>query len=504
MALNPDAAYRALASRDSRFDGVFFAGVRTTGIYCRPSCSARTPHRENVAFYPSSAAAQRAGFRACKRCRPDATPGSADWNVRADLAGRAVRLIADGVVDRDGISGLADRLGYSVRQVNRAVAAEMGAPPLALARAQRAQTARILLERTAMPAGDIAFAAGFSSIRQFNDTVQAVFASTPSQLRAARHNGRMHSRDGRQPGFIELRLPFRRPMTLARTLAHLSGRVVAGLESLGSGNYQRVLRLPHGPALVTISDGEDHVRVSLHLSDQRDLAAAVARIRRLLDLDADPVAVDGILSRQPALAALVTRHPGLRSPGSVDGIEMAVRALVGQQVSVAAARRVLGRMVAEFGEPVFTTDPPAEDAGWRLFPTAETLAALDPHMLPMPRTRGRCIVATAEAVASGRLSLDAGADRAETRRRLLEITGIGPWTADYVLMRAVGDPDVFLGSDLGIVHALRRLGGPGAIDADAAAPWRSYLTHQLWAELAMTTNDPSPVVPRKSSKNKEF
>ncbi|MDQ1745108.1 MAG: AraC family transcriptional regulator, partial [Pseudonocardiales bacterium] len=338
MPIDEDAAYRAVASRDARFDGMFYTGVRTTGIYCRPSCSARTPHRRNVGFYPSSAAAQRAGFRACKMCRPDATPGSADWNSRADLAGRAVRLIADGVVDRDGVAGLARALGYSERQLNRALLAALGAPPLALARAQRAQTARILLETTDLAASDVAFAAGFASIRQFNDTIREIFASTPSQLRAGRGAPRG------EPGTIDLRLAYRSPMDLGATLRFLAGRAVTGLEAYDGTTLTRTLRLPHGAALVNLTPATDHVAARLRLADHRDLAAAVARIRRLLDLDADPAAVDEALAGQPMLAGLVARRPGLRSPGTGDGFEMAVRAVVGQQVSVAGARTVLARL----------------------------------------------------------------------------------------------------------------------------------------------------------------
>jgi len=473
MPIDEDAAYRAVASRDARFDGMFYTGVRTTGIYCRPSCSARTPHRRNVGFYPSSAAAQRAGFRACKMCRPDATPGSADWNSRADLAGRAVRLIADGVIDRDGVAGLARALGYSERQLSRALVAALGAPPLALARAQRAQTARILLETTDLAASDVAFAAGFASIRQFNDTVREVFASTPSQLRAGRSAPRG------EPGTIDLRLAYRAPMDLVATLRYLAGRAVSGLEDYDGHTLTRTLRLPHGAALVSLRPAADHVAARLRLADHRDLAAAVARVRRLLDLDADPLAVDEVLAGQPVLAALVARRPGLRSPGAGDGFEMAVRAVVGQQVSVAGARTVLGRLVAEHGPVAFDSTPE-----WRLFPEPEVIAGLDPADLPMPRARGRSLVALAAAIADGKLVLGAGSDRTDTRAALLALPGIGPWTADYLLMRALGDPDVYLGTDLGIRQALARLPGAGDLDPHATAPWRSYLTHHLWASLA--------------------
>ena len=466
MLIDAEAAYRAVQSRDARFDGTFYTGVRTTGIYCRPSCSARTPHRRNVDFYPSAAAAQRAGFRACKMCRPDATPGSPDWNARADLAGRAVRLIADGVIDREGVPGLARQLGYSERQITRALVSEMGAPPLALARAQRAQTARVLLENTDLSASDIAFAAGFASIRQFNDTIRDVYASTPTQLRQ-RPDGR-----SAEPGTIDLRLAYREPMELTRTFHYLAQRAIAGLEDYDGTTYRRALRLPHGAGLVSLVPGPGYLRCSLRLTEHRDLAAAVARIRRLLDLDADPAAVDDVLSRQPTLVPLVAEHPGLRSPSAVDGFEMAVRAIVGQQVSVAGARTVLGRIVNEYGTNAF------EALDWQLFPTPDQLADIDPASLPMPTARGRTITAVAQAMAQGDLELHAGADRAASRAALLAIRGVGPWTADYLLMRAIGDPDIYLDTDLGVRHALA---GLGEFDPTACAPWRSYLTHHLWA-----------------------
>ncbi len=474
MPIDTEAAYRAVQSRDARFDGTFYTGVRTTGIYCRPSCSARTPHRRNVDFYPSAAAAQRAGFRACKMCRPDATPGSPDWNARADLAGRAVRLIADGVVDREGVPGLARRLGYSERQLTRALVSEMGAPPLALARAQRAHTARMLLENTELPASDVAFAAGFASIRQFNDTIREVYACTPSQLRQ-RPGGRPS-----EPGTIELRLAYRQPMELVRTLEFLAVRAIGGVEAYDGTTYRRTLRLPHGAGLVALAPGNGYVRASLRLADHRDLSAAVARVRRLLDLDADPQAVDGVLSGQPMLAELVRQRPGLRSPGAVDGFEMAVRAVVGQQISVSGARTVLGRLAAEHGQPAFESSPE-----WLLFPDPDTLAALDPADLPMPAARARTIISIATAAAAGELELDAGSDRDATRHQLLALPGIGAWTADYLLMRALGDPDVYLATDLGVRRALARLATEPAagasLDPLGASPWRSYLTHHLWA-----------------------
>jgi AraC family transcriptional regulator, regulatory protein of adaptative response / DNA-3-methyladenine glycosylase II len=467
-----DVCYRAVQGRDTRFDGWFFTAVRTTGIYCRPSCPAITPKRGNVGFYASAAAAQRAGYRACKRCRPDASPGSPEWNIRGDVVGRALRLIGDGVIDREGVPGLARRLGYSERQVHRTLVAEVGAGPLALARSQRAQTARVLLETTDLPITDIAFAAGFASVRQFNDTVQAVFATSPSGLRAA--GGRA---GGGEAGVITLRLPYREPIELSWAFDFLGSHAVPGLESYADAAFTRVLRAPGGPALVSVTPGPGAVLCRVRLKDTRDLVTVVARMRRLLDLDADPAAVDAALGADPGLAPLIMKRAGLRSPGSVDGLETAVRTVVGQQISVAGARTVLGRMVAEHGEVAFEGEP------WRLFPSAETLAELDPGTLPMPRVRARTVAALAAANASGALVLDPGADRDDVRSALLDIPGVGPWTADYLRMRTMSDPDVLLDTDLVVRRSAADLGvdlGDGRPDW---APWRTYATYHLWAHL---------------------
>ncbi|MDP9255096.1 MAG: helix-turn-helix domain-containing protein, partial [Actinomycetota bacterium] len=333
--------YRAVESRDNRFDGWIYLGVTSTGVYCRPSCPALSPKRSNMRFYRSSAAAQRAGFRACKRCRPDASPGSPEWNARADVVARAMRLIGDGVVDREGVAGLATRLSYSVRQLNRLVSSELGAGPLALARAQRAQTARTLIETTELAFVEVAFAAGFASVRQFNDTVREVFALTPRALRLRR--GKPVASGA---GAIALRLPYRAPMEIEALFAFFATRAIAGVEEVtASGTYRRTLRLPHGTAIAELAPGDGCVHCSLRLADVRDLGVAVARCRNLLDLDADPIAVSSLLGSDPLLAPLVTARPGLRVPGCVDGSEIAVRAVLGQQVSVAAARTHAARIV---------------------------------------------------------------------------------------------------------------------------------------------------------------
>ncbi|GAB2455588.1 AlkA N-terminal domain-containing protein [Jatrophihabitans fulvus] len=470
MIPDDDTCYRAVRSRDARFDGWFYTAVRTTGIYCRPSCPAITPQRRNVEFLPSAAAAQREGFRACKRCRPDASPGSPEWHVRGDVAGRALRLIGDGVIDREGVPGLARRLGYSARQVHRTLLAEVGAGPLALARAQRAQTARVLLETTRLPVADLAFASGFSSVRQFNDTVREVFAVTPSELRAAARDRVVEAQ-----GPLVLRLPYREPMAAAEVLDFLGAHAVPGLEQYHEGVFTRVVPAAHGAALVTLSPEPGAIRCEVGLRDLRDLVAVVGRVRHLLDLDADPEAVDAVLGDDEVLGPLVRKRPGLRAPGTVDAFETAVRTVVGQQISVSGSRTVLGRIVAEYGEPV------AE--GWRAFPTAAALAAADPERLPMPRARGRAVVGLAGAVADGEVVLGPGADRDEVRAQLLALRGIGPWTADYLLMRTTAHPDVLLASDLVVRRAADDLGVDLADGRPSWAPWRTYATYHLWAHL---------------------
>src|ERR1022692_4397322 len=321
MHEDTERCVRPVQSRDARFDGWFFTAVLTTGIYCRPSCPAVPPKPENMRFFASAAAAQQGGFRACKRCRPDASPGSPQWNERADLVARAMRLIADGVIDTGGVPGLADRLGYSVRQVQRQLLAELGAGPLALARAQRAQTARLLIETSSLPMSDIAFAAGFASIRAFNDTVREVFALSPTQLRQRAAGGQAAA----APGALQLRLPFRVPLCPDNLFGHLAATAVPGVEEWRDGAYRRTMRLPHGHGIVTLRPASEHIRCQLTLSDLRDLATAISRCRRLLDLDADPVAVGDLLGGDPALAPLVAKAPGRRVPRTVDAAEFAIQ-----------------------------------------------------------------------------------------------------------------------------------------------------------------------------------
>ncbi|MFE0513106.1 DNA-3-methyladenine glycosylase 2 family protein [Streptomyces sp. NPDC058964] len=459
--MDEDTRYEAVRSRDARFDGEFFFAVETTGIYCRPSCPAVTPKRRNVRFFATAAAAQGSGFRACRRCRPDAVPGSADWNVRADVVGRAMRLIGDGVVDREGVAGLAARLGYSARQVQRQLTTELGAGPVALARAQRAHTARVLLHTTDLPITEIAFAAGFASVRQFNDTIRAVYASTPTQVRAAapRERGLRRATPG---AGIPLRLAHRGPYQSGAVFDLLRREAVSGVEEVGGEpgrrTYRRTLRLPYGTGIVAVEERTGATATGtaahpggwldarLHLTDPRDLTTAVQRLRRLFDLDADPYAVDERLGADERLAPLVAARPGLRSPGAADPAELAVRALVGPAQAE--------RLVLRYGKAL---DAPCGSLT-HLFPEPAVLAEAEPH-----GTLG----ALAAALADGTVRLDPGADRDDAQAALLALPGMDPAVAATVRVRALGDPDV---------------APPGEDVPDGWRPWRSYAVQHLLVE----------------------
>jgi AraC family transcriptional regulator of adaptative response / DNA-3-methyladenine glycosylase II len=479
MDLDREQCLRAVASKDGRFDGWFYTAVVTTGIYCRPSCPVRPPKPANMRFHPSAAAAQQAGFRACKRCRPDASPGSPEWNQRGDVVARAMRLIADGVIDRHGVDGLARRLGYSTRQVERHLRAELGAGPLAIARAQRAQTARVLIETTALSMTDTATAAGFSSVRSFNATVRDVFDTAPTELRrrAARGAGRTTG------GQLELRLPFRMPLQPGNLFGHLAATAVPGVEEWRDGWYRRTLSLPEGRGgIVSLRPQASHVDCRLALDRLADLPVAINRSRWLLDLDADPVAIDAQLALDPRLAPLVRAAPGRRVPRTVNATELAVRAVLGQQVSTAAARTHAARLVQAHGVAV---DDPGGGLTHR-FPSVAALAQLDPEALALPRTRRATLVGLVDALATGAVDLGPATAWDEARAQLAALRGIGPWTIETIAMRALGDPDAFLVGDLGIVAAARALGLPTTPAALSAAsqpwrPWRAYAVQHLWA-----------------------
>ncbi|MGV9677566.1 AlkA N-terminal domain-containing protein [Nocardia sp. NPDC003482] len=466
--LDFERCYRAVATRDARFDGHFVTAVRTTGIYCRPSCPAITPKRSNVTFLPTAAAAQQGGFRACRRCLPDATPGSPLWNTRADLAARAMRLIADGVIERGGVPALAGALGYSQRQLTRVLTSELGAGPLALARAHRAHTARLLIQTTRMSMSDIAFAAGFASIRQFNDTVREVFAVSPTVLREESRRSRGDTLPATN-GMLTLRLPYREPLDKPWLEWFLSSHAVPGIEQWEDGTYTRSLRTPHGHATARLSIQTGHVRAALALHDMRDLAPTVARLRHLLDLDADPIGIDeGLANGFHGMPV----SPGIRVPGCLDAEELLLRTMIGQQISVSAAATHTARLVEALGETVSGPVP-------RLFPSAEAIADRGAEVLTGPTRRTTSILSAARALASGELALHAGRTAADVRRDLLALDGVGPWTADYVTMRLLADPDILLHTDL-VVRRGATLLGIDLTETARWAPWRSYLSMHLW------------------------
>ncbi|WP_395243524.1 DNA-3-methyladenine glycosylase 2 family protein [Agromyces sp. MMS24-K17] len=492
--------YGAMLARDSRFDGQFVTGVHTTGIYCRPSCPAVAPKPRNVTFYLTAAAAHEAGLRACKRCLPDAVPGSPEWDLRDDLAARAMRLIADGVVEREGVPGLAARLGYTPRHLTRVLTAELGAGPLALARAHRAQVARTLLVSTALPVADVAFASGFGSVRQFNDTIREVYERSPIEVRAAARVRERSTEPGAgepaaSSGVVRLRLPARPPFDAAGVFGWLAARALAGVEIADpAGRYTRTLRLPGGPALVTLADAGDApaIDVSARLATLADLPPLVARVRRLFDLDADAVAIDAALAADPVLAPSVAAVPGIRLPGALDPHELVFRALVGQQVSVAAARTALTRLAAELGEVVdraWSAGPGGDGTPVRLFPTAGAIAEHGERVLRGPAARIRTIVDVARRLDAGALVVAPERERHDLQADLLAIPGIGPWTAGYLAMRVTRAPDVLLTSDLALRNGAGRLGLPAAPAELAArgaawAPWRSYASMHLWRAAA--------------------
>jgi|CZLB01.1.fsa_nt_gi AraC family transcriptional regulator of adaptative response / DNA-3-methyladenine glycosylase II len=498
MTLDSDTCYRAVAARDPRFDGRFFTGVTSTGIYCRPICPSRTPARRNMRFFPHQGAAETAGFRACRRCRPEASPGSPDWNIRADLVARAVRLITDGYVDEHGISGLARRLAVTERHLHRLVVAELGTGPLALARTVRLQTARRLLSETSVPITEIAFASGFSSVRQFNASFQEAYRQPPSALRAGTrprgaaaggtdtHSTDTHSTDTHSTGtngtWLSLRLACREPFDGESLLGFLATRAIPGVEQVTDGRYARTIRTSSGAGVIELipgPPGQGHVLLRVRLTGLGGVGQVVSRCRQLFDLDADPAAIGSALASDRILAPLVHARPGLRIPGAYDGFELAVRAVLGQQVSVSAGRTFAARLAARYGSPLAVPDDGQPAMPTLLFPGPAQLADADLSGVGLTTSRQATLRALAGAMATGRLDLDPGTDPAEAAARLSELPGIGPWTVSYILMRAVRDPDAFPETDLGLRRAIERLGCPPA-HARRWRPWRAYAALHLW------------------------
>ncbi|GAA2320060.1 DNA-3-methyladenine glycosylase 2 [Nonomuraea roseoviolacea subsp. roseoviolacea] len=487
LELDFDSCYRAVSARDARFDGRFYTAVTTTRIYCRPICPARTPASRNVRFYRHAASAEAAGFRPCKRCRPELSPGDPGWDVRGDLVGRALRLIDDGAADERGVAGLAGRLHITERHLHRLFVAELGVGPLAVARTKRLLLAKQLLTETDLPVTDVAFASGFGSVRQFNAAMRETYGFTPSELRATaggptRSAGRATDRaaeprtDEARPAPVgsplRLRLHRREPYDVEGVFSFLTSRAIPGLETVTSGSYSRAV--PGG--VITLTPRPGHIALDVAVDDTRQLARIVARCRRLLDLDADPGAIADALG-QTSLKPLVEARPGLRVPGAFDGFELAVRAVVGQQISVAGARTLLGRIVARAGRPAGGANP---DAPGVLFPSAGELLEADLQGLGLTGRRVVTLKELATRVADGSLDLDGGQEPAEAVTALLDVPGIGPWTASYIALRALRDPDAWPTGDLVLTKRMAALGIPHD-HIERWRPWRAYAALHLWS-----------------------
>ena len=454
-----------------------FTAVVTTGIYCRAVGCPGAPLRRNMRPYAYAAAAEADGFRPCLRCRPDREP-AAGWIEAPELVCRALRAISSGALDGATEDDLAARLGVSARHLRRLFDEHIGATPAQVARSNRAHFARRMLDETDLPVTHVAVAAGFNSVRQMNRVIKDVFAFTPSELRARRRIPDRLVADGG----LELRVPYRAPLAWSTMLTFLAPRAIPGVESVDveHGVYRRLVELGGEPGVIEVWDtpADEALRLRAHLPELDGLVHLVAAVRRLFDLDADPAVIDAVLARDRMLRPLVRRTRGLRVPGAVDPFEVAVRAVLGQQVSVAAATRLCGRLVETHGRPV----PGVGALGLtHLFPSPATLAAADLTAVGLPRARAEAVRGLAEAVASGRLVLTAGRGLDDTVATLRALRGFGEWTAHYVAMRACGERDAFCASDLGVRRAL---GPAGASRAEAWRPWRAYGALHLWCAPA--------------------
>jgi len=485
MDLDDDACYRALSTRDPRFDGRFFVGVRTTGIYCRPICPARTPLRENVRFFRSAAAAQEAGFRPCLRCRPETSPDLGAWRGASNTVARALGMIEAGALDQADIEALAGRLGVGERQLRRLFRKHLGASPVAVAQTRRVLLAKQLIQETRLPMTEVAMAAGFGSVRRFNETFQQLYRRPPAALRR-QGGGDVAAADG-----VRVLLSYRPPYDWPAMLAFLATRAVPSVERVCGDVYERTLAAAGEAGVVRVRPAtRNRLEVEVHFPRVSALALIIARVRRVFDLAADPVAIGAHLSRDPILAPLIAERPGLRVPGAWDGFEIAVRAILGQQITVAAARGLAGKIAAAYGEPL----PPAlaREGLSRLFPTPERLAGADIAALGMPRARGEALGSLARAAAGDPAIFSPRRSLEEAVGALRRLPGVGDWTAQYIAMRELREPDAFPAADVGLMRALAAPGGRRPTPAELAAraeawrPWRAYAALHLWSQDART------------------
>jgi AraC family transcriptional regulator of adaptative response / DNA-3-methyladenine glycosylase II len=482
MELDFAACRRAFVTRDPRFDGKIFCGVKTTGVYCRPVCPARTPKAENMTFFPSAAAAQEAGFRPCLRCRPEASPDLGAWRGTSNTVSRALALIEGGALDQTDVDALAERLGVGERQLRRLFRQHLGASPVAVAQTRRVLLAKQLIQETRLPMTEVALAAGFGSVRRFNETFQQLFGRAPGALRRSRQPQASAAAAG-----VKVRLAYRAPYDWASIVNFLAARAIPGVEAVTPDRYARTLRVEGQPVLVIVrpADG-DALEAEIRLPRLQALPAVIARIRRVFDLSADPGLIGDHLSQDPALSPLVAARPGLRAPGAWDGFELAVRAVLGQQITVAAARNLAARLAEAYGEPI--DDPAAQALGLsRLFPTPERLVGEDIAALGMPRARGAALEALARTVAADPAIFTPRADLESAIAALSALPGVGAWTAQYIALRELRETDAFPHADVGLLRAMADEAGlrptPEALLARAEAwrPWRAYAAQHLWA-----------------------
>lgn len=490
MNLDPDICYRAVTSRDPRFDGRFFTAVVSTGIYCRPVCPATIPRRRNVRFYACAAAAEEAGFRPCRRCRPETAPGTPAWQGTSATVSRALRLIHEGGLDGNDIERLAARLGVGGRHLRRLFAEHLGATPVAVAQTHRAHFARKLIDETDLPFGRIALSAGFGSVRRFNHVIQRTYGRPPRELRRASSRNVPASAGE----LLTLRLPYRPPLAWGELLGFLGQRAIPGVESVDGSAYRRTVTVGGQAGIVTVRPGEPgktgsernaHLLLEVPAAFSADLAGIVQRARDLFDLLADPLEIGRCLSRDRQLRKLVRKRPGLRVPGAWSRLELAVRAILGQQISVRAATTLAGRVAHACGRPL-TDGSHGLD---RLFPSPAALAGARLTRLGITSARAETIRRLARAVQDGTLRLDAAAEPEEIVAGLVQLPGIGEWTAQYIAMRALREPDAFPASDLGLCRALATGERPATVRAVTARaeswrPWRAYGVMHLWLQEA--------------------
>jgi AraC family transcriptional regulator, regulatory protein of adaptative response / DNA-3-methyladenine glycosylase II len=481
--LNRDACYRAIQTRDARFDGRFYTAVVTTGIYCRPICPARPPKLANCIFLPSAAAAHQMGFRPCLRCRPEVAPGVAGWRGTANTVSRALHLIAEGALDEASVEDLAERLGVGSRHLRRLFDRYLGATPISVAQAHRILFAKKLINETALSMTEIALAAGFGSIRRFNDTFRKTYARTPSVLRK-----RSHVVADDAVG-VALKLPFTPPYDWRAMIGFLAARAIPGVERVQDNCYRRTFSLENAQGDIEVRPvaGENHLLVTIRTSNVAALATIVGRVRRLFDLDADIVTIDAHLSRDPLLARKVRERPGIRVPGAWDTFELAVRAVLGQQISVSAATTFAGRLTAAYGAALPAADEISTTYPTRIFPTPSAMALGDLTSVGLTRARAATLQGLSKAMIDDSSLLRAYETLDETVEKLSRLPGIGPWTAQYIAMRALREPDAFPATDLGLLRALQTSRGrptPAKLTviANAWRPWRAYAAVRLWTQ----------------------